>query len=187
MNASVVSLDYVDSLPASEPNSASRIDVFGLFGTEDCLLDCQIWHARQVGTVLKKTTDPAEILKRDQIMETGRERLTFLMERRRVQQPNHPCIITPRMLTQLNYEPRDPFTARDLEASSKKGCGSCRLLKTLIDCVLSHRLDLVRDAVVFEWIEFNFTLKVEDKNGRVCYFQLFNPLGKEYQHPITSP
>ncbi|KAK7928401.1 HET domain-containing protein [Apiospora marii] len=143
------------SQPVAPSYDKTRVNLFTLMGTEGCKLDCPDWE-RFIDIISlptgRNSIKRARNKKREEFL-TGRDTES-------IQKPNR--------------KKRISFRFNEMAASAGSGCGSCKFLSRVLDRILLEHVDLARDAVVFEWLDYHYSLRITSQDtGRSREFQLF--------------
>lgn len=159
--------ESVSQTVASSSDGTTRINLFTHMGTEGCQLDCaewQRWIAISTSAAGKDSFRRARYKKKNELKTGSPDTESSHMKSNTV--------------VESNRKYRASFRFDEIAAPANSGCGTCSWLGRVLDRILLERIDLVRDAVVFEWIGHHFLLRISDPdNGRMREFQLFNRSG----------
>ncbi|KAK8127295.1 HET domain-containing protein [Apiospora sp. TS-2023a] len=149
---------------ATSPDGTTRIDLFALTGTDGCKLDCAAWQRWM--TVSSSSAGKNSFRKARYKKKHGSN---IGPDIESVQKPD---------LVVSNRNNRVPFRFDEIAASADSGCGACAFIGRVLDRILLEHADLVRDAVVFEWVGHHFLLRISNpENGLLREFQLFSQSG----------
>jgi len=172
MRTTIIPIDQVEARGTKE---AHRVNIFDTCSTAECLLDCNTAKARY-GLASQRATNGAE--KREKRQGFVALEKNKVQSQRQNLEADHSRIANSALKLKRSH-----FALKELEASSKNGCGSCRFLLALIDSLFqSHSvLGTHRHSVELQWVGHSFNLQIQEKvTGRAWMFQFFSPTGEYF-------
>jgi hypothetical protein len=171
MKVSIIPFSDALLSTSCDPENVTRLNIFDIYGTDDCLLDCQSWQQKQA---LRSQPAKNYAERRDKKKASRAFDTALVKNQRQVLK------VDKRASRSVMLAMRLSFTVHDLVVSSKNGCGSCRFFAALLDGVFLAFPSLIREELLLEWEGYGFFLGVRDKGGdRLLNLQLFAPKGQD--------